>query len=212
MPVHLAVDNSNRLLPAKKRNVEFYAKGRADLGQARMNIDRVGKPSDLAPVANPAGRHVKLPRRLTRPSELVDDLVNCHHGNHTYSRGLKKSSGLKLEKIKKGFSGKLAPMKSSTATKPAAPLVRLTSIPAIALRLVQTRQALGLSQSELCRLSGIAPNTYNQWERSNGRPQLDKALMLCETFGLTLDWVYRGDRSGLPYDLMLRLSHPGEVA
>ena len=74
-----------------------------------------------------------------------------------------------------------------------------THIDHIARRLVQTRLSLGLSQAEFGRRAGIAANTLNQWERAKGRPGLDQALLLCEAFGLTLDWIYRGDPSGLPF-------------
>lgn len=76
-----------------------------------------------------------------------------------------------------------------------------TSVKAIGNRLQATRQALGLSQAEICRLTGIAPNTWNQWERGVGRPELDKAFELCKTLGVTLDWIYRGNPGGLPFDL-----------
>lgn len=72
------------------------------------------------------------------------------------------------------------------------------SINAIAERLIATREALGYDQSEYADIAKIARNTYNQYERAKGRPQLDEALKLCETFNLTLDWIYRGDPSGLP--------------
>lgn len=66
-------------------------------------------------------------------------------------------------------------------------------------RLVRARLALGLTQSELADAAGIGRNTYNQWERGKGRPGLGEALKLCDKFGLTLDWIYRGDPSGLPF-------------
>lgn len=77
----------------------------------------------------------------------------------------------------------------------------LRSIDAIAARLEATRRVLDLSQTQLCLRAGLATNTYNQWERGKGRPQLDEAMKLCDTFGLTLDWIYRGDPSGLPYSI-----------
>src|SRR3990167_11555469 len=76
----------------------------------------------------------------------------------------------------------------------------------IAKRLVATRMALGLSQAELCRRTGIAANTYNQWEQANGRPGLDGALVLCRTFGITLDWIYLADMAGLPHKLAVDIS------
>ena len=57
---------------------------------------------------------------------------------------------------------------------------------------------MGLNQTELCRLTGIATNTWNQYEKQAKRPELDKALLMCEKLGWTLDWIYRGDPSGLP--------------
>lgn len=69
---------------------------------------------------------------------------------------------------------------------------------AIALRLRATRGALGLKQSSFCTQAGIAANTYNQWEMAKIRPSLDGAILLCRTYALTLDWIYRGDPSGLP--------------
>lgn len=80
------------------------------------------------------------------------------------------------------------------------------SLEAIAHRLQQTRSALGLSQSEFADRAGIARNTYNQWEKAKGRPQLDGAIALCQTYGLTLDWIYFGDISGLPYATAQRLT------
>lgn len=80
------------------------------------------------------------------------------------------------------------------------------SLDAIAQRLELTRTALGLSQSEFADRAGIARNTYNQWEKAKGRPQLDGAIALCQTYNLTLDWVYFGDKSGLSYALAQQLT------
>lgn len=92
------------------------------------------------------------------------------------------------------------------------------SILAIGDRLKRTREALQLTQAELCRRAGIAPNTYNQWEPKKdgspptGRPELDYAIKLCEALGYTLDWIYRGNPVGLPYQITakLDLSAPAE--
>ena len=79
------------------------------------------------------------------------------------------------------------------------------SVGAIAARLAATREALGLNQRQLCERTGIAPNTYNQWEKAKGRPDLDGAIILCDKFGLTLDWIYLGDESRLPHDMVIGL-------
>lgn len=75
----------------------------------------------------------------------------------------------------------------------------------IAARLKAGQEALELSGAEICSLTGIKANTYSQWIHANGRPQLDAAVRLCEALGYTLDWIYLGDASGLPYSLASKL-------
>jgi len=72
------------------------------------------------------------------------------------------------------------------------------SVDAIAARLRATRGAFGLGQNEFARRAGIATNTYNQYEQGRNLPRLDLANQICDVFSVTLDWIYRGDRSGLP--------------
>jgi transcriptional regulator with XRE-family HTH domain len=69
---------------------------------------------------------------------------------------------------------------------------------AIATRLRITREAFGLGQNEFARRAGIASNTYNQYEQGKNVPRLDIANQICDEYGITLDWIYRGDISGLP--------------
>jgi transcriptional regulator with XRE-family HTH domain len=77
---------------------------------------------------------------------------------------------------------------------------------AIAARLRATREAFGLGQNEFARRAGIASNTYNQYEQAKNLPRLDFANQICDTYGITLDWIYRGDRSGLPMRIANLLS------
>lgn len=81
-----------------------------------------------------------------------------------------------------------------------------SSLAAIAKRLELTRTVLGLSQAEFAEGAGIARNTYNQWEKAKGRPQLDGAMALCQTYALTLDWIYFGEKAGLSYSLAQKLN------
>lgn len=71
----------------------------------------------------------------------------------------------------------------------------------IAERLKLARAALNLKAAEVCRMTGIKPNAYSNWENGHSRPKLDEARVLRRTFGYTLDWIYEGDRSGLPMKL-----------
>lgn len=71
----------------------------------------------------------------------------------------------------------------------------------IGRRLVALRGALGLTLTEVCKITGIAKNTWSQWESGKQRPQLDFAITICHHSGVTLDWLYFGDPSGLPVRL-----------
>jgi transcriptional regulator with XRE-family HTH domain len=92
-----------------------------------------------------------------------------------------------------------------------------TDLKAIGLRLELTRLALGFDhQNRFCGRAGIATNTYNQYETGDRRPAVENAVALCEAYDLTLDWIYRGDPSGLRYDLRdkireLRMKKPAEA-
>jgi len=66
-------------------------------------------------------------------------------------------------------------------------------------RLRITREALGLAQSEFAERCGLARNTYNQYEQGKNIPRIENGIAICEAFGLSLDWIYRGDPSSLPY-------------
>ena len=80
-----------------------------------------------------------------------------------------------------------------------------SSLKAIGARLVALRESTGLRQVDFCKRAGIAQNTWNQYERGESRPQLDFAIRLVDTFGVTLDWIYLGDSSGLPHTLALAI-------
>jgi transcriptional regulator with XRE-family HTH domain len=76
---------------------------------------------------------------------------------------------------------------------------------AIGKRLVATRLAIGLNQSEFAKKAGISVSTYNNYEKGVSQPRLDYAFALCDTYDLTLDWIYEGDPSRLPYSLAKQL-------
>jgi transcriptional regulator with XRE-family HTH domain len=83
---------------------------------------------------------------------------------------------------------------------------------AIGNRLELTRRALGLAQGDFASRAGIARNAYNQYETGTNRPQLDAAFKLCDTYRLTLDWIYFGDASGLRFDLAEAIKAMRKVA
>jgi transcriptional regulator with XRE-family HTH domain len=71
----------------------------------------------------------------------------------------------------------------------------------VAQRLKYARLALKLKQTRLCAITGIATNTWNNAENGVSRIGLDTAIQFCEATGVTLDWIYRGIKVGLPHGL-----------
>lgn len=68
----------------------------------------------------------------------------------------------------------------------------------VARRLAQTRLAIGLDQEQFGEGAGLSQPRYNQYETGKRLLTLSAAMLLCERYLITLDWIYRGDPSGLP--------------
>lgn len=54
-----------------------------------------------------------------------------------------------------------------------------------------------LTQRAWAEHNGFNPTQYNNWETGARRIPVDAAEKLCETYGVTLDFIYRGRRDGL---------------
>jgi transcriptional regulator with XRE-family HTH domain len=54
-----------------------------------------------------------------------------------------------------------------------------------------------LSQKAWAENHGFNVTQYNNWEKGVRRIPVEAAEKLCETYGITLDWMYRGKRDGL---------------
>jgi DNA-binding XRE family transcriptional regulator len=57
------------------------------------------------------------------------------------------------------------------------------------------------TQKEFFARAGIAPNTGSNWITGREQPRVSEAIRLCEVYNLTLDYIYRGDPSGLRYEM-----------
>jgi DNA-binding XRE family transcriptional regulator len=56
-----------------------------------------------------------------------------------------------------------------------------------------------VSQVDFAKAANIRSTTYNQWETGENFPGLEYTLALCDRYtGLTLDWIYRGKKEGMP--------------
>lgn len=70
--------------------------------------------------------------------------------------------------------------------------------PEIGERLRHIREHFSdLTQKEWAERHGFNPTQYNNWEKGVRRIPVEAAEKLCELYGLTLDFIYRGRRDGL---------------
>lgn len=90
-------------------------------------------------------------------------------------------------------------------SRPAVPDKIEYSKVSIGVLLRATREALGLTQTRFAEDANVGLTAYNQYESGKKQPSLATALWLCDTHDLTLDWIYRGDPSGLRYGLAEKL-------
>jgi transcriptional regulator with XRE-family HTH domain len=77
----------------------------------------------------------------------------------------------------------------------------------IAYRLELTREALGVSAAELCKNVGMGTNQWSQYVDPEGdrRITVDAIYRLKDEYGITFEWIYDGDRSRLPSDLLEKI-------
>jgi transcriptional regulator with XRE-family HTH domain len=76
----------------------------------------------------------------------------------------------------------------------------------IAARLRHTRQALGVNQRQFAKRTNLRPNRYNQYDSGVRALTIDAAQQICNEYGVTLDWLFRGDRSMLPHRLAIEIA------
>lgn len=72
----------------------------------------------------------------------------------------------------------------------------------IAMRLSALIRALSHNQASFAGLIGISQPALNNYLKELRRPDLDVAINIQAKTGATLDWLYLGDRSGLPARLL----------
>ncbi|RYH10425.1 helix-turn-helix domain-containing protein [Tropicimonas sp. IMCC6043] len=71
----------------------------------------------------------------------------------------------------------------------------------IGLRLVKVRQGFSdLDQKAWAEKQGFQRSQYGSWERGFRRIPIEAAERLCDSYGLTLDYIYRGRLDGLSED------------
>jgi len=73
-------------------------------------------------------------------------------------------------------------------------------------RLWALRNTTGMSKTEFAAVCGYNYTRYLNWESGHRRMLPDEAEVLCNKFGVTLDFIYRGIEAQLPQSLIIALS------
>lgn len=63
--------------------------------------------------------------------------------------------------------------------------------------LALARESLGRKQAPFAREFGTAANKWNQWEAGIYYPDPRVLTRLCDDYGFTMDWFYRGKLAGV---------------
>ena len=93
--------------------------------------------------------------------------------------------------------------------RPAPTKATLDRVALAGARLRAARKALHISQKAVCAAINVEQSTYSQWETGKHLVDPLAATRIKEHFGITLDWIFAGDLSALPYALALAL--PADV-
>jgi len=64
--------------------------------------------------------------------------------------------------------------------------------------LIRAMEALGIQQADLKRLLGVDSPKIGNWLRGDNYPDPYLLTLVCDRYGLTMDWIYRGVIPGLP--------------
>jgi transcriptional regulator with XRE-family HTH domain len=79
-------------------------------------------------------------------------------------------------------------------------------------RLVATRKALGMSARDMQALLNVSKARLNHWENERHLPDITAMLALKRLRGVSLDWIFAGDPSGLPSRILQHLVTAGAAA
>lgn len=77
-----------------------------------------------------------------------------------------------------------------------------TSMEDIGRRIVALRESMNLTGTQFAARMDLTPQQLSNWEKGTKRPEVSAAIRVCGRTGATLDWIYRGERAGLPLSLL----------
>ena len=67
----------------------------------------------------------------------------------------------------------------------------------ISRNIARLRRKMGLTQTELAERLYVSNKTVSKWERGAGYPETPQLVRLADLFGVTLDTLIRGEKSGI---------------
>lgn len=102
----------------------------------------------------------------------------------------------------------IAPLQIESSMTPSRSSSRrdLTTPLSIGERLRVTRLALGITQKSMAHPLSVTREAYTMYETGSREPPWTVGIELCDAWGLTLDWIYRGDMSGLQSGLVEKIA------
>lgn len=81
------------------------------------------------------------------------------------------------------------------------------NLKAIGYRLRLLREARGIkTQAIMAELVGVETNRYNNWERGAALIGPLEAIKVCSITGGSMDYIFRGEMSALPANIVAYLS------
>jgi transcriptional regulator with XRE-family HTH domain len=80
------------------------------------------------------------------------------------------------------------------------------SLKSVGARLELLRLAMGLENQALAGLIGVSPQQWRNYKVGDNVLPPAAAIRLCTVTGATTDFIYRGDRGGLPGYLLEKLA------
>jgi transcriptional regulator with XRE-family HTH domain len=76
----------------------------------------------------------------------------------------------------------------------------------IGKRLIQLRRALDLTQKQIANALNMTVPRWANYELGTSRIPVDEALKLVRLWGVSLDWVYYGNRAMMPQRLIRQIN------
>lgn len=72
--------------------------------------------------------------------------------------------------------------------------------------MIVLRERSNLTAREMADLAGVGVSALSQWENGGKRVSIDAAIRITDKFGVTLDWLYKGNTNGLSLTLITDLA------